>query len=194
MVHKFDPSQKKLLESAEREGLFDAARALLDLGLKKGMIAADVGCGTGFFTRKMSAVVGDAGKVFAMDISKEMLAELRRQLRINGIKNVEAMKSGENELPLTDNLIDFCLLSLLVHELLSPEEFFEEIKRILKPTGIIGIIEWEKVESPLGPPLTERISEIEMKKILEESGARVEKSKSLGPYNYLIAANLPPRQ
>jgi len=182
MPHKFDVKNKHLLESPERGGWFDSAQALKTLGIRPGMIVADIGCGTGYLTIPAREIVGDDGRVYAADISREMLEEVKK--KIKGINNVSVLLSRENEIPLEDNSVDFCLLAFVLHEVEDIGLFLKEVKRILKNPGLVGAIEWAKVESPVGPPLEDRISEGEMHKIASELGFSIKRSITLGKYHY----------
>jgi ubiquinone/menaquinone biosynthesis C-methylase UbiE len=98
------------------------------------------------------------------------------------------MLSEENKIPIESKQVDYCLLSSVVHELENKVLFLRELKRILKDKGRIGVIDWKKVPSPLGPPLKERISVLTMKHIVSENGFKIEKTINLGKYNYAIVA------
>ncbi|MCM8798441.1 MAG: class I SAM-dependent methyltransferase [Candidatus Omnitrophica bacterium] len=182
---------KAELNSPERKKLFNPRFALKSLGVTSGMYVADVGCGTGFFTFPLSRIVGEEGKVFAIDISPHMLKDVRRLIQKEKLKNVRVILSKENKIPLESKKVDFCLLASVVHELENPKLFFKELKRILKNNGKLGIIEWKKIPSPLGPPLKERISLLEMEKIIKQNKLKIEKIIGLGKYNYGLVASFP---
>jgi len=80
MVHKFPVEMKEKLDSPERKKLLNPEKALSSLGIKAGMVVADIGCGTGFFTLPLASLVGEKGKVFAADISNGMLSDLRKKI------------------------------------------------------------------------------------------------------------------
>ena len=191
MAHKFDPSRKGKLEGEAREALYDVHRLIHWFGISRGMIVADVGCGTGYCTVPIAARVGERGMVFACDISEEMLDEVREKISRWQIGNVVTVLSAENGIPLDDETVDFVHLSLLLHELEEPGTFLAELKRILKPGGEVGIVDWEKVDSPSGPPQEERIALAEAKRILEQSGLAVVRETMPGAYHYALVAARP---
>lgn len=188
MVHKFPMEMKEKLDSPERKELFDPKKALRSLEIKAGMAVADIGCGTGFFSIPLASLVGEKGKVFAADISKEMLSDLRGKVKKEKLHNVKAILSQENKIPLKAKEVNYCFLALMVHELENRDLFFRELRRLLKNKGKIGIIEWKKAPSSFGPPLEERISLPMMKQILIENKLRVHKTIKLGQYQYGIVA------
>ncbi len=187
-AHKFPIELKEELDSPQRKSLFNPVRALKSMGIKPDMYVADIGCGTGFFTIFLSRLVGERGRVFAVDISKEMLRDVRRRIKKEDIKNVKVILSKENKIPLGSKAVDYCLLSSVAHELENKALFFKELKRILKERGEIGVIDWKKMPSPLGPPLEERIPLLTMKQIITKNGFGIKKILNLGKYNYAIVA------
>ncbi|MGB9913382.1 MAG: class I SAM-dependent methyltransferase, partial [Candidatus Kapaibacteriota bacterium] len=105
----FDPEKKETLDTAERRKLLPPEEILLRSGLSEGTKIADVGCGTGYFSIPAAKIVGRSGKVFAIDISKEMLEELQNRLNPQEIHNLEILQSQEYSIPLTDSAVDFVL-------------------------------------------------------------------------------------
>ena len=188
MAHKFPVAMKAKLDSPQRKRLLNPAKTLRSLGISAGMVVADIGCGTGFFTIPLASAVGPRGKVFAVDISREMTRDVRKRVAKEGLKNIKTVLSRENRISVASKRIDYCLLSSVVHELENRALFFKELKRLLKKGGEVGIIEWKKIPSPLGPPLRERISLAAMRQILAENGFAVKKTFSPGKYNYGIVA------
>ncbi len=188
MSHKFPIELKEELDSPQRKSLFNPVRALRSLGIKPDMYVADIGCGTGFFTIFLSRLAGEKGRVFAVDISKEMLRDIRKRIKKENIANVRAILSKENKIPLRSKAVDYCLLSSVAHELENKALFFKELKRILKDRGEIGVIDWKTTPSPLGPPLEERIPIRTMKQIIMKNGFGIKKILNLGKYNYGIVA------
>ena len=76
MTHKFDAKNKHKLDNEKRRELLPPEQTLINLGLHEGDVMADIGCGIGYFTIPASKIVGDSGKIFAMDILPEMLQDV----------------------------------------------------------------------------------------------------------------------
>lgn len=183
MPHKFDVKRKHILENPEREKWFPSVSTLRELGIRQGMTVADIGCGTGYLSLPAAEIVGDKGLVYAVDISREMLDEVEKKTKGREY-NIATVLSRENSIPLEDASVDYCLMTFLLHEVEDSDAFLEEIKRILKNPGTAGVIEWRKIESPMGPPLEDRISREEMKRIASAAGFTVDKTILLGRYHY----------
>ena len=109
--------------------------------LKEGMVALDVGCGPGLFSIGMAELVGESGKVIAADLQKEMLEKLRNKIQGTRIEKRMILHKCEADKIGVLEEVDFVLAFWMVHEVPDQENFLEEIKSILKPNGILFIIE-----------------------------------------------------
>ena len=116
MTHKFDAKNKHKLDNEKRRELLPPEETLIKLGLHKGDIIADIGCGIGYFTIPASKIVGESGKVFAMDILPEMLQDVGEKIKDNNISNIEIILTEENDLKLEDNKITIAFISTVLHE------------------------------------------------------------------------------
>jgi ubiquinone/menaquinone biosynthesis C-methylase UbiE len=154
-THKFDPENRKKLNSKLRQEILPPDRVLMDIGLEEQAVWADIGCGTGFFTIPLAH---DVKQVYALDIRAEMLNDLRVTLSQQQINNVEVLQSEESRFPLPDGLVNGALVSLVLHEADQPLEFFRELSRILQSGGRLIIIEWAKDSVKMGPPSDHRLS------------------------------------
>ncbi len=182
-MHKFDPKKIDILISEERKKEIDPLKYLKEKGLKKGMAFADIGCGPGFFVLPASKIVGSKGKVFALDTEEEMLAALKK--RRPG-KNVVILKSEETKLPVEDKAVDIAIMVFVLHEVHHPVDFLKEVKRILKPSGKLIVIDWEKKVEEKGPPFEERIPKEKAKEVFEHAGFKKIETESLNPSHYEV--------
>ncbi|MBO8159585.1 class I SAM-dependent methyltransferase [Thermosyntropha sp.] len=185
MGHKFDSKNKHKLDNPKRRILLPPEKILMQAGLKKDMVMADVGCGIGYFTIPAASLVGENGQILALDLSRDMLDTLQEKITEQGIDNVVIIKNDENKLPIDNNKVDMAFLCHVVHEVEDKGVFIDEVKRVVKPGGFISIIEWEKKPTDSGPPLDERISRNEIRKVLENAGFMDITIKEIGEYFYL---------
>jgi len=166
MKHKFDAKNKHKLDNEKRRELLPPDTTLISLGLQEGDIMADIGCGIGYFSIPASKIVGDFGKIFALDILQEMLQDVEIKIKENNISNIETILTYENDLKLEDNKISFAFLSNVLHEAEEKDKFLSEIKRIIAPNGKIAIVEWQKINSEFGPPIDHRLDKVDLINIL----------------------------
>jgi ubiquinone/menaquinone biosynthesis C-methylase UbiE len=158
MPHRFDARQRFRLLSEEREAALQPEFLLRDLGLGEGMTLADIGCGPGFFAIPAARIVGETGAIFAADIEGEMLSTTRSRANEAGLTNVRIVKTSDREIPIAPNTCDFVLVAFMIHEVEHRASFLRRAARLLKPEGRLVILEWEKVEEEVGPPVEERLA------------------------------------
>ncbi|MEG6584855.1 class I SAM-dependent methyltransferase [Dendrosporobacter sp. 1207_IL3150] len=170
MHHKFDVKSFAKLDNPERRKKLPPEEVLKRFGIQKGNIVADIGCGIGYFTIPASNLVGLNGKVYAMDISDEMLNMVSERIRQSGVENIEIVQIRENDFLLADNSADFAVAFFVLHEANDLQRFLLEIHRILKPGGKLAIIEWDKREMNQGPPVSHRVSQEDVHLWLTQTG------------------------
>ncbi|MGA2863341.1 MAG: methyltransferase domain-containing protein [Verrucomicrobiota bacterium] len=128
-------------------------RILSLLDLKKGERIADIGCGPGFFSFRFARLVGETGKVFALDIKQEHLDFMNEYMQREGIRNVTTVRSKEDDLCLKEP-VDAAFLCSLYHIIygVAPEparqNFIHSLKQALKPQGRLIIVDNGPVEDP----------------------------------------------
>lgn len=157
MPHKFDPGNMEKLERLDRRQWQSPETVLQSLGLKEGEVLLDVGCGPGYFTIPAARVVGAAGRVYAIDISLEMLMRVGQHVFAEGLANVTPVVSKETNIPLPDGCADTALLVNVLHEAEDPQALLAEIRRLTRPGGRLLILDWRREPTPVGPPVEERI-------------------------------------
>lgn len=167
MAHKFNPINKKKLDNEWRRENLPPLETLAKLGLKSGDIFADIGCGIGYFTIPAAEIIGSQA-AYALDTSPEMLAEVKLRAVTAGLTNIVITQTDEYDLKITDELVTFALMVNVIHEIEDKPLFLKEISRILKPGGKLAIIDWEKKETEMGPPVDHRIGRDELTAMLKE--------------------------
>ncbi len=161
------------LVSEERHKELPPGQTLQSSGFCRGEVCADIGCGNGFFSLPMADIVGESGKVYALDIDRDMLDELLSRSSERQRTIITALQSEPYSLPLESELADRALLSNILHEVDHPEQLLKESLRILKPGGDLYVIEWSYKETVHGPDLSRRISEERIIEYLKDSSAEI---------------------
>jgi demethylmenaquinone methyltransferase/2-methoxy-6-polyprenyl-1,4-benzoquinol methylase len=122
-------------------------RALELLDIKKGEIVLEIGFGTGHCLKKMAELVGEEGKVYGIDISSGMLDVSRQRLEKAGLLDMVELYCGDaSKLPYEDNKFDAVFMSFTLELFDTPEipKILNEIKRVLKPNGRLGVVSMSK--------------------------------------------------
>ena len=128
------------LEREGREELEKPEVVLQAMELRKGMTVAEIGAGTGFFSRRIAKAVGPTGKVYAQDIQPEMLELLKGYAAKEGITNIIPVLGTETDPKLPLGKIDRVLLVDVYHEFQKPEPMLAALRKVLAPGGTITLV------------------------------------------------------
>lgn len=160
-----------------------------ELALEPGDYLLDLGCGPGDYSLRAAREVGPRGVIWALDKWQYLIDGLIEKAFSRELENINAMAADITDtLPIKDHSVDLCLMSTVLHcfRLLAVEKtLFQEVRRSLKPTGRLAVIECKKEEQPFGPPLHLRISHQELEASLTPMGFMKSGYLDLG-YTYLI--------
>ena len=132
-------------DSGFRKLMQPPARIIADSGIKPGMRVLEIGCGSGAFTIDAARAAGQTGKVYALDIQEDMLSKLRAKLsrpENSEIRNVELIKKSAYELPFEDDSLDIVFIVTVFQEIPDKQRVLYEIKRVLRPGGILAVSEF----------------------------------------------------
>ncbi len=170
--------------------ILDAEVVLKAAGLKNGDVFLDAGCGDGFISIDASSVVGDTGKVYAVDVYPESIENVKNEIADKNLTNIDALVVDITEkIPLDDDSVDNVIMANVLHGFVAGDEVepvMNGITRVLKPGGIFAVVEFRKVKGTHGPPFNVRISSSEVDEILSKYGFNVAEIIELSEYHYLI--------
>ncbi len=137
----------KRFESDDREVYARRSEIITALGLKPGMAAADVGAGTGLFSRLMAEKVGDEGKVYAVDVSAEFLKYIAEQSRKQGRKQIATVLGSQKSTNLAPGSVDLVFFCDVYHHLEDPDPVLASIHQALRPGGALVLIEFDRAKA-----------------------------------------------
>lgn len=130
------------LERDDRELVEQPDKVIATMDLESGDVVADIGSGSGYFTRRLAKAVLPGGKVYGVDIQPEMNAALEENCKKEGIINVEAVLGEEADPKLPPASIDWMLLVDVYHEFQQPKPMLAKILEALKPGGRVALVEY----------------------------------------------------
>jgi ubiquinone/menaquinone biosynthesis C-methylase UbiE len=134
----------KRFESESREVYTRREAIVKALGLKPGMAVADVGAGTGLFTRMFAEHVGPTGKVYAVDVSAPFLKHIAAEARKRGLAQVQAVQGTQETINLPPGSIDVAFLCDTYHHIEQPARVLASIHRALRPGGRLVVVDFDR--------------------------------------------------
>ena len=178
------------LEESVRRTWYNPELILKDVGLSSGMVFADIGCGDGFFSILAAEIVGELGRVYALDIDASAIDKLKARAAEKGLTNIHTSVGAAEETLICKECVDIVFLSMVLHDFDDPEKVLLSAKQMLKRNGLLVNLDWKKTQMDFGPPLKIRFSQEKTVKLLKQADFTVEKVKEAGPYHYIITAKL----
>jgi len=144
-----DPNVEEFVNTFEKNGreIFDKRKEIVEAcKIKPGMAVADLGAGTGLFTRMFASAVGDKGKVYAVDIAQKFLDHIKQTCDERGIKNVRTIRCTQTSTELPANSIDLAFICDTYHHFEFPFKTMASIHKTLKPGGQVVLIDFHRIK------------------------------------------------
>ncbi len=157
------------------------------LDISQGIVAVDFGCGTGHWSVALAKEVGDSGKVYALDIQKEMLEATKSRAESLGLENIEVVRGDLDEEKgsgLSSEIADLALLSNVLFQADKREAMVREAFRVLKSSGEVAVIEWDESEVLLGPPKQLKLKMEDARRMFLEAGFVFKDDFPAGEHHY----------
>jgi ubiquinone/menaquinone biosynthesis C-methylase UbiE len=155
--------------------------------LSLGASVADLGSGSGHYALALARAVGDAGKVYAVDIQKDLLAKVKNEGIAQGLRNIEVVWGDIEKIggtKIKDEALDAVLLSNILFQVKEKETLAKEASRILKKEGTLAVIDWQDSFGGLGPHSDAVFPKEHAQKLLESVGLSLEREFSAGDHHY----------
>jgi len=176
------------VEEAVRRKRHEPETTLKEIGLRAGMVFMDIGCGDGFFTIPAARLVGEKGKVYAVDADASAINRLKHEAIEKGLRNLNATVGAAEETAFCNECADIVFYSIVLHDFRDPAKVLRNAKRMIKPAGMLVNLDWKKKPMPFGPPVQIRFSEEQAANLIKQVGFRIESVRDAGRYHYIITA------
>ena len=154
------------------------------LTVEPGLTVADLGAGTGYFTKVLSVEVGATGKVYAVDVEPRMLDYIRG--RKDMLANVVTVEAAPDDPKLPAGAIDLVTVVNTWHHIKDRVAYLGKLRPALSREGRVAIIDWRKGDIPLGPPAEERVAREQVIAEFERAGWRLVTESVALPYQYFL--------
>lgn len=165
----------------------DPQKNIEQFGLSDGAIVADLGAGTGAYTVVAARAVSPAGMVYAIEVQKEFLVNIKNAIGDAGLSNVEVIWGDIERVGKTkigDRVVDAVISANVLFQIEDKDGFISEIKRILKPGGRVLLVDWKDSFGGMGPQAQNIISYETAKNIFVNSGFTFVRNIDAGDHHY----------
>ena len=165
----------------------DPEKNVSSFGLMPGMRVADLGSGSGFYSLAAGKIVGEKGRVYAVDVQKDLLAKLKNDAEKMHIKNIETIW-GNVEKPggsgIQNGFVDAVFVSNILFQTPEKSSLAREAKRILKPKGRVLVVDWTSSFGNMGPAPEHVLVSEKAQEIFEKEGFVLDRRMPVGEHHY----------
>lgn len=192
--HRFNDIDQavKMFESAERDAWQKPDEVVKHLHLRSGDVVADIGAGTGYFTRRFAAVVGLQGKAIGLDIESAMVTHINAEAQKQGLTNLSARQVSPNDPQLAPQSVDVVFICDTYHHMQERVAYSRLLAQALKPGGRVVIVDFQKRPLPLGPPVEWKLAPETVTDEFRQAGFQLARSMEFLPYQYFLEFTVSP--
>ncbi len=165
----------------------DPTKNIEHLGIQAGQEIADLGSGSGAYTIAVSKALISTGKVYAIDINKDLLNKVKNEGVKQGLYNIEVIWGdidAPNGTKLRDFSVDIAMVCNILFQVENKDVLVKEVRRILKPGGRVLVVDWTDTFGGLGPKQNAVFGEDSAKEIFEKNGFHTDREFSGGSHHY----------
>ena len=173
------------LERDSREKEENTSRLIQNMNIQPEDVIADIGAGSGYHVFKI-APLANKGKVYAVDIQREMLASIKKKQEDNGIVNIERLLGEEKRISLPANSVDKVLMVDVYHEFNYPYEMMQSILKALKPDGKVYLIEYRAEDKSVPIKPLHKMTEAQAVKEMEAVGLKLDNNIENLPWQHCM--------
>lgn len=180
----------KALDDPARDTWQRPHEVIVALDMKPGEAIADIGAGSGYFSLRFARHVGAEGRVYAVDVSKDMVAHLETQARAAELGNLRAVLAPPDDPLLPGASVDRVFFCDVWHHVDDQAGYLAKLKRALRPAGEVVMIDFHKRDLPVGPPTAMKIAREDLIARMTANGFRLVREHTFLPYQYFLVFRL----
>jgi len=165
----------------------DPKKNIAQFGLQLGEVVADFGVGSGAYVLSALEYIGTSGKIYAIDVQRNLLSKVKNMAREKGLSNVEVLWGDIDELhgtKLSDESVSSVIMSNILFQLENKKGAVNEAFRVLKKDGKVLLVDWSKSYEGLGPHKDAIVSSVDARTMFEKAGFVYVEDINTGDYHY----------
>jgi predicted methyltransferase len=191
--HGFGDAEKwsQVFDDPKRDAWQKPHEVIQALALRPDAVIADIGAGTGYFSVRFARMV-PKGRVYGVDTEPDMVKHLAERAQRAGLANVTAV-AGAPDSPRLPEKTDMIVLVDVYHHVAERERYFRDLRASLKPGGRVAIIDF-RMDSPIGPPKSARMSPEQVQAEMERAGYTLAREHAFLPNQYFLVFELSRRR
>jgi ubiquinone/menaquinone biosynthesis C-methylase UbiE len=189
----FPPQALGLLEGPDRDAWQRPDQIMDALQIGENSVVADLGAGGGWFTVRLALRVRPNGHVYAEDIQMEMKQAIERRMQRENLKNVTTQLGTADDPKLPAGALDAVLIVDAYHEIEHPVALLKNVRTSLKPTGVVGIVNFKKDGGGPGPAMDERVDPEQVINDARAAGLELRKRENFLRYQYMLTFGPAPK-
>jgi len=165
----------------------DPKNNIIQLGLSEGMLVADFGSGSGHYAIEASRIVGERGRVYAIDIQQALVRKVKNLVAAERRNNVDVLWGDIEQIggtKLKENSVDAVIVANDLFQVKEKNNVIAEARRILKPKGKILVVDWLDSFGGIGPRPDDIVRESEARELLSRNGFELTQRFDAGDHHY----------
>lgn len=165
----------------------DPKNNIKQLGLTEGMQVADFGSGSGHYVMAVSGVVGDRGRVYAIDLQQALLQKVKNMATEENRENIDVLWGDIESIggtKLGDESVDAVIIANTLFQVEDKDTTIMEIRRVLKATGKVLVVDWSDSFGGMGPQSGDIIVQSKAKEMFIEKSFKFDKDFDAGAHHY----------
>jgi SAM-dependent methyltransferase len=183
---------RRIFDDPARDAWQKPRELVAALGIRSGMWVADLGAGTGYFSRWLDAAVrarnpeAARGVVFAVDTEPNLVAHLRARAEEERTPSIVPVLASFDDPRLPPHALDLVLIVDTYHHLDDRRAYLERLGAALKPSGRIAVVDWKQGDLPIGPPPEHKLAREQVIGELRAVGWRLVAEPTILPHQYVL--------
>lgn len=181
--HQYNPEQ---FEKSERAEWQQVEKVIEALKLKPGMRVADIGGGSGYFSRPIAQAVGEQGVVYVCDLATNLMEFLQAKAKEENLHNIVTVLAAMDRPMLPPKSVDLIFFCDTNHHLSNRVEYYKGLHSLLRKDGRIAVVDWKKKDQKVGPPASHNHAKEDMITEMKEAGFSAAREETFLDYQYFV--------